>query len=95
MNKTSKKKLLADVEKILEEKIRPALKMHAGGVNVVDFDPKTNTLYVKMHGTCDGCGFANETLYGFIEEELRTNIPDIEAVEPADSDNDEHKEDGW
>lgn len=78
------KKILEQVEVILNEKIRPALKLHAGGIEVIKFDDKTRTLFVKMEGTCVGCGFAEDTLYGFVEEEIRTNIPDIENVEPVD-----------
>lgn len=77
-----KKKLLEQVELILDSKIRPALKMHAGGITVLDFDEKTGTLKVKMEGTCHGCGFAEDTLYGFVEEELRANLPDIVSVFP-------------
>ena len=53
-NKQTKenKVILEKIELILEEKIRPALKMHACGIDIVDFDGKTGTLYVKLHGAC-------------------------------------------
>jgi Fe-S cluster biogenesis protein NfuA len=35
---------------------------------------------VRLQGTCKGCGFANETLFGFVEEELILNIPDITGI---------------
>ena len=77
-----KKELLDQIELILDAKIRPALAMHAGNIQIVDFDEKKGILSVKLEGTCDGCGFADETLYGFVEEELLTNLPDIKAVVP-------------
>lgn len=82
--------IVNQVEEILDQKIRPALKMHAGGIDIVSFEEKTGVLKVRMHGACSGCGFADDTLYGFVEEEIRANIPDVQMVEPEMGADDEH-----
>jgi Fe-S cluster biogenesis protein NfuA len=80
----NKQTILAQVEQVLDERVRPGLKLHAGGIQVIDFDEKSGVLFIKLEGTCQGCGFANETLYGFVEEELIANIPDLKAISPVD-----------
>jgi Fe-S cluster biogenesis protein NfuA len=75
-----KSTLLKQVESILDAKVRPALQMHAGGIQIINFDENSGALTIKLEGACDGCGFAQETLHGFVEEELIANIPDIKSV---------------
>jgi Fe-S cluster biogenesis protein NfuA len=66
------------VEKALD-KIRPALRMDGGDVELVDIEGKV--ILLRMTGACGGCPMSQLTLQMGIEATLREEIPDIEAVE--------------
>ena len=73
--------LILEVEKILDETIRPAIQNDGGDVNVVDFDPETGTLFVQLEGACVGCPMAKITLKDGIERILVEKFEDIKSVE--------------
>jgi Fe-S cluster biogenesis protein NfuA len=71
------------VEKALE-RIRPALRMDGGDVELVEIDGKVVRL--KMTGACHGCPMSILTLQMGIEAALKDAIPEIERVEAVDMD---------
>jgi Fe-S cluster biogenesis protein NfuA len=66
------------VEEILNQKIRPALMMDGGNIELVDV--KENKVYVKLVGACHGCPSAAMTLHHGVERVLREEFPDLEAL---------------
>jgi Fe-S cluster biogenesis protein NfuA len=68
------------VEKILEEEVRPSLAMHGGGVELVDVTPDA-TVKVKLTGGCCGCPSSQSTLINVVEAALKAKLPQIKKVE--------------
>lgn len=71
-------KLLHRVQQVLAE-LRPALAMDGGDVELVDV--ADGVVKVKLLGACCGCPMAAMTLVGFVEEQLRNQIPEVRRVE--------------
>ena len=65
------------VQAALEE-VRPALQMDGGDVELVGVD--SGIVRVRMLGACGGCPMATMTLVGFVEERLKTRVPEIRQV---------------
>lgn len=67
------------VEEVLE-KIRPALRMDGGDVELIKVDEKSGKVEVKLQGTCSHCPMATVTLKEGIEKELKDKIRGIKEV---------------
>jgi len=65
------------VQAALEE-VRPALQMDGGDVELVGVD--AGIVRVRLLGACGGCPMATMTLVGFVEERLKTRVPEIRQV---------------
>jgi len=65
------------VQAALEE-VRPALQMDGGDVELVGVD--AGIVKVRLLGACGGCPMATMTLVGFVEERLKTRVPEIRQV---------------
>lgn len=70
--------MILQIEKILDEQVRPALAQHGGNVEVVDVD--NHKLFVKLVGGCQGCSSSRATLKGGIEQLIKSNFPTITEV---------------
>jgi len=68
-----------DVEKVLNDKIRPRLAADGGGVELVEIK-KDNTVVVKLTGACGCCPFSLMTLKAGVEQILRESFPDLKEV---------------
>lgn len=68
-----------DVEKILNEKIRPRLAADGGGVELVEIKDD-NTVVVKLTGACGCCPFSLMTLKAGVEQILRDSFPELKEV---------------
>ena len=68
----------AEIEKALEE-IRPMLAMHAGNIELVDFE--NGVVKVRMLGTCHGCPLSQLTLKAGVEELLKEKVAGVKKVE--------------
>jgi Fe-S cluster biogenesis protein NfuA len=73
----------ADIEKVLDEHVRPGLQMDGGGVDVIDYDPKTGVVSVRLTGACGGCPMAQLTLQMGVERTLKEHIPEVKKVVPV------------
>lgn len=69
-------------EKVEEalEKIRPALHMDGGDVELVDVDEENGVVRVRLIGACGGCAMALMTLKMGIERTLMEEIPGVREV---------------
>jgi Fe-S cluster biogenesis protein NfuA len=70
--------MIAQIEKLFDSQIRPALAQHGGNVEIIDVD--NNKLFVKFFGGCQGCSSSKATLKGGIEQLIKQNFPDIDEV---------------
>jgi Fe-S cluster biogenesis protein NfuA len=69
-----------NIEKILEEKIRPYLEADGGGIEFVGFDETTGVVRVRLRGACSGCPGAQMTLSMGVEAMLKKEIPEVKKV---------------
>jgi len=68
------------VQKIIDEKINPALGTHGGSCELIDVTDD-NIVRVKLKGACGGCPGALITLKGFVLETLKAEISEISDIE--------------
>jgi Fe-S cluster biogenesis protein NfuA/nitrite reductase/ring-hydroxylating ferredoxin subunit len=61
------------------EAVRPYMQSHGGDVELAEV--RGSTVYVRLHGACNGCSMSAVTLREGVEEALKHNIPEITAVE--------------
>lgn len=66
------------VDKALDERIRPAIMMDGGNIEVVEV--KENKVYVKLMGACGTCPSSQLTLRMGVERVLRERFPEMEAL---------------
>lgn len=67
--------MLRQIEKLLEEKIRPGLKGHNGDVELIDVD--NDRVFIKLLGGCQGCMASKMTLKQGIEQIIKQSFPEI------------------
>ena len=75
-----RRELLARIEAVLDEQIRPGLRADGGDVEVVGIDDE-RIVQVRMRGACQGCPSATMTLTFGIESALKSRIPEIRFLE--------------
>ena len=69
------------IEKLLDEKVRPALAADGGDIKVVGFDEEEGVLTVKFLGACSGCPAQQQTVEGIVENEIADALPMVKKVE--------------
>ncbi len=73
----------ADVAKIIEERIRPALQGDGGDIQLVGVSDD-GVVTVKLQGACVGCPGAQMTLKMGVERNLKEAIPQVKEVLTAE-----------
>ncbi len=68
----------AKVQKVIDEKLLPALGQHGGWLELVRVDG--DTAYVQLGGGCQGCAGAQETVKQGIEMAITQDVPEIKRV---------------
>ena len=72
--------LLARIEAVLAEQVRPGLRADGGDVQVVGMDDD-RIVQVRMTGACQGCSSSVMTLTFGIESVLKAAVPEIRFLE--------------
>ena len=67
------------IEEILD-KIKPMLVRDGGSVELVDYDKKTGIVKVSLTGACAHCPMSEITLKGLIEQEIKSQVPEVKQV---------------
>jgi Fe-S cluster biogenesis protein NfuA/nitrite reductase/ring-hydroxylating ferredoxin subunit len=70
--------IVARVSRVLDA-ARPYIHSHGGDVELVEV--RENVVYVRLHGSCNGCSLSAVTLRNEIEAALRANVPEIVGVQ--------------
>jgi Fe-S cluster biogenesis protein NfuA len=73
---------LAEIGRILDREIRPAVVRDGGDVAALAF--RDGVLELELRGSCAGCPNAARTLAQLIEVRLRELVPELERVEARD-----------
>lgn len=76
---------LRAIEKCLDDKVRQALHMDGGGLDVLDIVNNTR-VKVRYQGACSSCGASTGGTLIFIENQLRENVYYNLTVEPETPD---------
>ncbi len=71
------------VEEVIEKEIKPVLMRDGGNIALVDVDEKEGVVKVQLLGACQGCPMSMLTLTLFVEEHLRSKIPEVKKVVPV------------
>ena len=71
------------IQKVIEEKITPALQTHGGDVTFENFDEETGILTVSLIGACGTCPYAQETLRMTVEAVIMEDVPEVKEVRRA------------
>ncbi|HIH2762871.1 MAG TPA: NifU family protein [Candidatus Azoamicus sp.] len=84
-NKKNEKHDIKDQIKILfETEINTILSQHGGFIELIDIE-NNDTLMIKFHGGCQGCGMVNFTMTNYIEKIIKKNFPQIMQIQDVTS----------
>ncbi len=72
-------KIVNEVKKLLDEKIRPAVAQDGGDIKFVKFSE--GIVFLQLRGACAGCPSSTMTLKSGIENMFKYYIPEIVSVE--------------
>lgn len=67
------------IKEVLNEEISPKLQVDGGDVELVEVDG--NKVKVKLKGSCAGCPMSQITMTNTVERYLKSEVPEVEAVE--------------
>ena len=67
-----------NIEKVLDERVRPSLAQHGGDIQIEKLED--GVLHVRMHGQCSGCPSAELTLEELVSTELKDAFPELKQV---------------
>ncbi len=62
------------------ERIRPAVQLDGGDVELVDVTPE-GVVKIRLHGACVGCPSSSMTLHMGIERNVREKVPGVTGIE--------------
>ena len=76
--KKGKDKVSIKIEKIIDEKVRPAVAQDGGDIIFENFEK--GVVYLKLKGACAGCPSSTATLKQGIENLLMHYFPEVKEV---------------
>ena len=76
--KRKKDKISNKIEKIIDEKVRPAVARDGGDIIFESFDK--GVVYLTLKGACSGCPSSTATLKDGIENLLTHYFPEVKEV---------------
>ena len=72
--------LLARIERVLDEQVRPDLRADGGDIVLVGIDDD-NIVQVRLTGACQGCSSSVFTMSMRVEAAVKAAIPEIRFLE--------------
>lgn len=70
--------MMEEIERVLDQYVRPLLASHGGDLEVLSFEE--GILRFRMKGHCAGCAAADLTTEPLIREELLERVPEVKDV---------------
>lgn len=71
-----------EIEKVINEQIRPILQMDGGDIELVSVDDN-GIVKVRLRGACCGCAGAQMTMKMSVEKLLKEKVAGVKSVEMA------------
>lgn len=71
------------IKNLFENEINVILSQHGGFIELVDVCD--DTLVIRFHGGCQGCGMVGYTLNNYIEKMIKKNFPTIKFIKDITS----------
>ena len=78
VKKNKKNKISINIEKIIDDKVRPAVAKDGGDIIFENFDK--GVVYLTLRGACAGCPSSTATLKHGIENLLKHYFPEVKEV---------------
>ncbi len=78
--KTSPSKLAERIEKYIDDKIAPMIRLDGGDIEFISYDEDKKVLTIKLAGACVACPLADVTLKLGVEQEIKKKFPQVEEV---------------
>ncbi len=75
----SEEALTQRVQKVIE-RLRPYLQSDGGDMELLNVDEEEGIVFLKLQGACSGCPSSMMTLQMGIENQLKSEIPEIKRV---------------
>lgn len=74
-------------EKVLAalEEVRKTLRLHRGGIELVDLDEAIGEVVLQFTGACSHCGLSSITLKKGVEVVLCERVPEITKIRLVDA----------
>lgn len=69
---------IKEIEKVLDERVRPDLSLHGGNIRIEKLED--GVLHVRMLGHCSGCPSAELTMENLVNTELKEAFPELKQV---------------
>ena len=69
-----------EIEKVLNEEVKPMLSMHGGDVKLIEVTDN-GVVRVRLTGGCAGCPAAQITLVNVVENAIKSKVPQVKKVE--------------
>ncbi len=76
----SPSKLAERIEKYIDDKIAPMIRMDGGDIEFVSYDQEEKVLTIKLAGACMACPLADVTLKLGVEQEIKKKFPQVKEV---------------
>jgi len=70
-----------EVEAVLNTRIRPALQMDGGDVELIEVDEANGVVKVALRGACAHCPYSTMTSLNVVERQLKELVPGVKKVE--------------
>lgn len=84
-NKKNEKYDIKDqIKTLFETEINTILSQHGGFIELIEIE-NNETLIIKFHGGCQGCGMVNFTMTNYIEKIIKKNFPQINEIKDITS----------
>lgn len=69
-----------EIEKILENQVRPALLKDGGNIEILQYDDETKLLRLRLMGQCSTCPQATNTGDHIVKATLKKALPEIKDI---------------
>jgi Fe-S cluster biogenesis protein NfuA len=79
-NRDSSPDILYQIERVLEEQVRPDLRTDGGDIELVGMD-EDRIVQVRLTGACRGCSSSLMTLTMRVESVVKAAVPEIRFIE--------------
>ncbi len=73
-------KLAERIERYIDDKIAPMIRLDGGDIEFVSYDEDKKVLTIKLAGACVACPLADVTLKLGVEQEIQKKFPQVKEV---------------